>query len=367
MNMEYFAARRDRLRKLLHKAGVDTLLVTSYPNVTYLTGFTGDDSYLLIFKTGEVLLSDPRYTTQLEEECPGLNLHIRPPGQAMLDGTIELLQQAKVSRLGVEGDSMVVGYYERLAAKAERVELVVTTGLVEQLRMIKDKEEIAEIRQAVAIAEKAFAVVRAALRPEQTEKEIADALESQMRLFGGRGASFTPIVGVGDRAALPHYRPGQVRVGDADFVLIDWGALGRLYMSDLTRTLVTGKIPPKLQRIYGVVLKAQQAAIDAIRPGKTCGEIDAVARGVIEKAGFGKQFGHGLGHGLGLQIHEDPRFSRKHPTKLEPGMVMTVEPGIYLPGFGGVRIEDDVLVTRGGCEVLTSVPKQWEETIVSVN
>ncbi|HTQ38026.1 MAG TPA: Xaa-Pro peptidase family protein [Pirellulales bacterium] len=365
--MEYFSARRDRLRKLLQKAEVDTLLVTSYPNVTYLTGFTGDDSYLLVTRTGEVLLSDPRYTTQLGEECPGLNLHIRPPGESMLDGCIRLLKQAKVSRLGVEGDSMSVGYYERLAEKAEKVELATTTGLVEHLRMIKDKEEIAEIRQAVAIAEKAFAVVRAALRAEQTEKEIADALENQMRLFGGRGASFTPIVATGDRAALPHYRPGLRHVGEAAFVLIDWGALGRLYMSDLTRTLVTGKIPPKLQRIYEVVLKAQLAAIEAIRPGRRCEEIDRAARNVIEKAGYGKQFGHGLGHGLGLEIHEAPRFAKKSSVKLEPGMVMTVEPGIYLPGFGGVRIEDDVLVTRGGCEVLTSVPKQWEESIVSVN
>jgi Xaa-Pro aminopeptidase len=365
--MDYFGSRRDRLRKLLGKADVDTLLVTSCPNVTYLTGFTGDDSFLLVTRSGQILLSDARYTTQLEEECPGLDLRIRVPGETMLDGAVNLCKQAKISRLGIEGDSMTVGYHQRLASKASKVDLVTTTGLVEQLRMIKDKEEIAEIRQAVAIAEKAFAVVRAALRPEQTEKEIADALENQMRLFGGRGASFTPIVGVGDRSALPHYRPAQRRIGDGDFVLIDWGAIGRLYMSDLTRTLVTGKIPPKLQRIYGVVLKAQLQAIEAIRPGKTCEEIDTVARSVIAKAGFGKQFGHGLGHGLGLQIHEAPRFAERQSTKLEPGMVMTVEPGIYLPGFGGVRIEDDVLVTRTGCEVLTSVPKQWEENFVAVN
>ncbi len=365
--MDYFGARRDRLRKLLQKSGVESLLVTSFTNVTYLTGFTGDDSYLLIMRKGQVLLSDARYTTQLEEECTGLDVHIRRPGESILDVAVNLCKQAKISRLGIEGDSMTVGFHQRLASKASSLELAPTTGLVEQLRMIKDKEEIAEIRRAVTIAEKAFAVVRAALRPEQTEKEVADALENQMRLFGGTGASFTPIVGVGDRSALPHYRPGQLRIGDGDFVLIDWGAIGRLYMSDLTRTLVTGKIPPKLQRIYGIVLKAQVAAIEAIRPGKTCEEIDTVARNVIAKAGFGKEFGHGLGHGLGLEIHEAPRFSGKQTTKLEPGMVMTVEPGIYLPGFGGVRIEDDVLVTKGGCEVLTSVPKQWEESFVVVN
>jgi Xaa-Pro aminopeptidase len=365
--MNHFAARRDKLRKLLQKSGVETLLVTSFPNVTYLTGFTGDDSHLLFTRTDQILISDTRYTTQIEEECPGLDVHIRAASESMLDAAVNLSKEAKLSRLGIEGDSMLVGYHQRLAQKAQKLELVTTTALVEQLRMIKDKEEVAEIRRAVTIAEKAFAVVRAALRPEQTEKEVADALEHQMRLFGGSGASFPPIVGVGDRSALPHYRPGNQRIVDGDFVLIDWGAIGRLYMSDLTRTLVTGKIPPKLQRIYGVVLKAQMQAIDAIRPGKTCGEIDAVARGIIEKAGFGKQFGHGLGHGLGLQIHEAPRFAVKQTTKLEPGMVMTVEPGIYLPGFGGVRIEDDVLVTRSGCEMLTSVPKQWEESFVAVN
>src|SRR5690606_20423684 len=222
-----------------------------------------------------------------------------------------------------------VGLRESLAEKLEKVELVTTSAQVETLRMVKDKEEVDEIRYAVAIAEKAFAVVRAALRPDQTEKQVADAIDHQIRLFGGRCTSFPPIVAVGDRAALPHYRPGGLHIGDADFVLIDWGAFGGLYCSDLTRVLVTGKIPPKLERIYKIVLEAQQRAIEAIRPGRTGEEIDAVAREVITKAGYGKQFGHGLGHGLGLQVHEAPRFAKGHSTKLEPGMVMTVEPGIY--------------------------------------
>lgn len=362
--MSRYADRCNRLLKNLRKAGVDTLLVTNYTNVTYLTGFTGDDSYLLVTPAGNVLISDPRYTTQLEEECPGLDLHIRPPGELMLEGTVKVLKKAKVSKLGVEGDSMTVGLKEKLAEKLEKVEIVTTGGQVETLRMVKDKEEIEEIKFAITIAEKAFAVVKAALRPDQTEKQIADEIEHQIRLFGGKCTSFPPIVAVGDRAALPHYRPQQRKIADADFVLIDWGAFGRLYCSDLTRVLVTGKIPPKLQRIYEVTLAAQQRAIEAIRPGKTGEEIDAVARGVIEKAGFGKQFGHGLGHSIGLQIHEAPRFAKGHPVKMEPGMVMTVEPGIYLPGFGGVRIEDDILVTKSGCEVLTSVPKKWEDCCV---
>ncbi|MCC7087468.1 MAG: aminopeptidase P family protein [Pirellulales bacterium] len=362
--MSRHAERCQRLLKNLRQSGADTLLVTNETNVTYLTGFTGDDSYLLVTPAGNVLISDPRYTTQLEEECPGLELHIRPPGELMLEGTVKVLKQAKVSRLGVEGGSMTIGLQEQLAAKLEKLEFVTTSSQVEALRMVKDKEEIAEIKIAITIAEKAFAVVKAALRPGQTEKQIADEIEHQVRMFGGKCTSFPPIVAVGDRAALPHYRAAGRKIADADFVLIDWGAFGRLYCSDLTRVLVTGKIPPKLQRIYEVTLAAQQRAIEAIRPGMTGEEIDAVARGVIEKAGFGKQFGHGLGHSLGLEIHEAPRFAKGHPIKMQPGMVMTVEPGIYLPGFGGVRIEDDILVTKHGCEVLTSVPKRWEDCVV---
>lgn len=362
-----YAARRDRLRKLLRAADVESLLVTDFTNVTYLTGFTGDDSYLLVTRSDQTVISDPRYTTQLEEECHKVELHIRPPGQSMLEGVSRALKGAKVTRLGIEADSMTVAFRERLAERLKTVELVATSGAVEELRMRKDKEELGEIRQAVGFAQQAFTKIRSALRGDQTEKQVADALENQMRLLGAKGASFPSIVAVGDRAALPHYRPGNRRMADAPLILIDWGAAGRLYMSDLTRVLVTAKIPPKLQRVYGVVLSAQEQAIRAIRPGRTCHEIDAVARGVIEKAGFGRYFGHGLGHGIGLQIHEAPRFTKNQQVKLEPGMVMTVEPGIYLPGVGGVRIEDDIVVTRGGCEVLTDLPKQWEDAQVRLN
>jgi Xaa-Pro aminopeptidase len=223
---------------------------------------------------------------------------------------------------------------------------------------------VGELRRAIWIAERAFGVLRASLRPERTEKEVADELENQTRLYGGKGCSFPPIVAVGPRAALPHARPTAAKIGDDGFVLVDWGADAGPYKSDLTRVLVTGKISPKLERIYRVVLTAQERAIEAIRPGRTCHEVDHVARGVIAKAGFAKQFGHGLGHGIGLDIHEAPRLAAKVGLKLEPGMVVTVEPGIYLPGWGGVRIEDDVLVTNDGAEVLTSVAKQWEEAIV---
>jgi Xaa-Pro aminopeptidase len=358
-------ARRDRLRKALSKAGIDALLVTDFTNVTYLTGFTGDDSYLLLRRDGEIVLSDPRYTTQLEEECPGVDLHIRPPGAAMLQAVVKVVRAAGIGRLGVEGDSMTVGLRDRIAAKLPKTELVATTGLVEKLRLIKDKEEVARLRSAVWQAEKAFAVLRSTLRPEMTEKEAADELEHQLRLFGAKDAAFPSIVAVGPRAALPHATPTKKRIGEDDFVLVDWGASEGLYRSDLTRVVVTGRISPKFERIYRVVLEAQARAIAAIRPGVLAHDVDDVARTVIGKAGFGRRFRHGLGHGLGLLVHEAPRLAVKSPTVLKPGMVVTVEPGIYLPGWGGVRIEDDVLVTRTGHEVLTHAPKTLEEAVLA--
>jgi Xaa-Pro aminopeptidase len=241
------------------------------------------------------------------------------------------------------------------------VEIQPTSGLVEQLREIKDAAEIAQLRQAIWYAEKAFGVLRASLTPEKSEKRVADELEYQMRLFGAKGYSFPSIVAAGARAALPHATPTDRPIGESDLLLVDWGASGALYKSDLTRVLVTGKISPKLERVYRVVLKAQQQAIAAIRPGAVAQDVDRVAREAIDRAGFGRYFGHGLGHGLGLEVHEAPRLTARNTAVLKPGMVVTVEPGIYLPGWGGVRIEDDVLVTRSGCEVLTQVPKQWED------
>ena len=200
--MDRYAARRDKLRKALRKTGVSNLLVTSFVNVTYLTGFTGDDSYLLVRDKGETLLSDPRYTTQLEEECPGLELAIRKSSVSMLDWTTEHVKSAKASRLGIEGASMTVSLRESLSEKLPAVELVTTAGLVQVLRIIKDKEEVIEIRRAIDQAQRAFGVLRASLRPDQTEKQIAAELESQIRLFGGKGCAFEPIIAAGPRAAL---------------------------------------------------------------------------------------------------------------------------------------------------------------------
>jgi Xaa-Pro aminopeptidase len=360
-----FLSRRKKLRSLIQNAEADALLVTNFTNVTYLTGFTGDDSYLLVTDDGETLITDPRYTTQLEEECPGLPLEIRAPGVKMLSAVAKTVQSAKVERLGIEGNSATVSFQQSLAKALPKRRLVVTENLVERLRLIKDKSEVDATRVACQQARRAYDVVRASLTSNMTELEVAAELEYQARRFGARSLSFPAIVAVGDRAALPHARPTKRRLSESDFTLVDWGVNSGLYMSDLTRIIVTGKISPKLRKIYGVVLKAQLAAIDAIRPGRTCEQVDRVARRIITRAGFGKAFGHGLGHGTGLEIHEAPRLAVGQKTKLRTGMIVTVEPGVYVPGWGGVRIEDDVLVTRTGHEVLTDVPKQLEDCVLA--
>lgn len=364
MSHDRFAARRDRLLRRLKSAGVDALLVTSPVNVRYLTGFTGEDSFLVLGKSLAVLISDSRFTTQIVQECPKLEAHIRPRVKTLIDAVAGIVIRAKLRRLGFESQATSYSQWESLTTAVKPLELVPLTDHIEALRSIKDPDEIRQIREAIHQAERGFGLLKAALRPDITELEAAHELEQAMRRFGANGASFETIVAVGARAALPHGRPTSARIGEADFVLIDWGAANAAgYHSDLTRVVATGTISPKLEKLYGVVLSAQQRGIEAIRPGVAAGAVDAAARREIAKAGLDKNFGHGLGHGIGLEIHEAPRLSQNSKTELKPGMVVTVEPGVYLPGWGGIRIEDDVLVTRNGHEVLTSLPRDLDRTI----
>lgn len=359
-----YLGRRDKLRRAVKKSGADAILVTNFTNVTYLTGFTGDDSYLLVRLDGDVILSDFRYTTQLEEESPGLEMQIRRHSVSMPEWVAKNLKTARIRRLALEADSVSWSLLNEIDERANGVEKIPTSGLVERLREVKDKFEIRDIRASVAAAERAFGVLRATLQPDKTERQVRDELEYHLRVFGAEDRAFPSIVATGARAALPHAVPDENLLGESNILLVDWGARRNLYRSDLTRVLITGRISPKLERIYRVVLNAQLKAIDAIRPGATGKEIDGIARGIIADAGFGRYFGHGLGHGIGLDIHELPRLATTSTTVLKPGMVTTVEPGIYIPGWGGVRIEDDVLVTRDGHEVLTSLPKTLEEMSV---
>jgi Xaa-Pro aminopeptidase len=368
------APRRERLARLLPDEGIDALAITSVVNVTYLTGFSGDSSVLILTRDRAILVSDPRYVGQIADECPTLQTHIRPPAQKLPAAVCDVLSQLGCRKVGFESAAVTVDDLETLTELAPTVSWKPGRNRVELLRMIKDDFEVAEIRQAIAIAERAFEAFRALLRPEDREKDLADALDGFLRRSGAECSSFPPIVAGNERAALPHCPPTERTVGTSGILLVDWGASGpRGYKSDLTRVLDTRKTStftpapggdtgrgagPQLEWIYEVVLQAQQRAIEAVRPGVQCQAVDATARGTITDAGFGEYFGHGLGHGIGLQVHEGPAVRPHSETVLQPGMVVTIEPGIYLPGWGGVRIEDDVLVTPDGREVLTHVPRE---------
>ncbi|MCR9197194.1 MAG: Xaa-Pro peptidase family protein [Planctomycetaceae bacterium] len=360
-----YSARRSRLIRSLKSAGVDGLLLTGEANVRYLTGFTGDSTWLMLSSAKTLIISDTRYATQLKDECPDLDVDIRDASCPMAEATAAVVRKAKIGRLGFEADHVSVAVLGGLQAKMDVIELIPTSGLTEKLREVKDKWELQQIRDAVEMAERGIGVVRASLRPQQTEKDVRYTLEAAMRSFGASGPGFEPIVGVGPTAALPHAHAGDLLVSDSPVLLIDWGAeTPSGYRSDLTRVFFTGRITKQMQNVYEVVLKAQQKAIAAIKPGVRCRAVDKIARSIIADAGFGKYFGHGLGHGFGLEIHESVRMSPLSDQVFEPGMVVTVEPGIYLPGKFGVRIEDDILVTRDGHEVLSSVPREFDDAIV---
>ncbi len=358
------------MSRLLADEGIDALMIGNPVNVTYLTGFTGDSTVLLLGRGRLLLVSDSRYSGQLAEECPALPVHIRSTTQQLPQAVAEALKGFGIRSVGFESGTVTVAEFENLRQLAPSLDWKGGADRVERLRTIKDASELAQIRTAIDVAERAFTVFRSLLRPEDTEKDLCDALEHYARRAGGSGTAFPPIVAVGERAALPHAPPTRRTVDSGELLLVDWGVSAPLYKSDLTRVLDTRKTSPfpqtvsataaKFREVYSVVLQAQEAALRAVRPGVSSRAIDAAARAVIAEAGYGECFGHGLGHGFGLQIHEAPWLRPNADTTVEPGMVFTLEPGIYLPGWGGVRIEDDVLVTPDGVERLTHLPRDLE-------
>ncbi len=364
--MDHTAARRERLARQLSDDGVDAFLISNPVNVTYLTGFTGDSSTVVLSRDRVVLVSDPRYVGQIADECPGLETHIRKPTTRIAEASVDVLTKLGCRSVGFESAVVTVAEFEYLKEVGPAVAWKAADH-VEKLRMVKDDDELARIRAAIAVAERAFTALIALLRPEDTEIELSDALEANVRRAGGEGTAFPSIVAVGERAALPHCPPTDKRVSASGLLLVDWGASVRGYKSDLTRVLATrtkssfaqsDADAARLEDIHRIVRAAQEAAIRTARPGVEAKVVDAAARGAIADAGYGDYFNHGLGHGIGLQIHEAPWFRANSTDVLAEGMVFTVEPGIYLPGWGGVRIEDDVRVTADGCEVLTSTPRE---------
>ncbi len=353
------ASRQGSLRGLMRRKGVGAMLLTARPNVRYFSGFTGEDSYLLVGQRWSVLLTDSRFTEQAGKECPSIPALIRTG--KMTDAIVKALAGRAVRTLGVEGAYLPLSLYERLGQALRRVKLKALTGEVDDLRQVKDAGELSAIRKAVRAAERALLDLMAGGRTSfvgRSEQQVAAELEYRMRLRGAERPSFETIVACGAHAAMPHYRPGSTRIRPNQPVLIDWGAVVGGYCSDLTRVVFTGKIPPRLGRIYEVVRQAQEKGFAAVKAGVSCEAVDASARDYIVSQGFGEAFGHGLGHGIGLEIHEAPRLGRRATEPLRAGTVVTIEPGIYLPDVGGVRIEDDVLVTETGCKKLSSLPTE---------
>jgi Xaa-Pro aminopeptidase len=336
---------------------IDALLVSAPPNVRYLSGFTGDNGLLLIAPDSQTLFTDPRFTIQAAEECtcPVVTVAKTPLDHA----AIQLIRKRRWRRIGFEGSRMLYETHQRLLGLLPKgVRLKPIGPVVEKLRMIKSSGEIARIRRSVLTNSQAFEKATRSIRLGVSESAIAAELEYQMRRLGAEKAAFETIVAFGSRSALPHAQPTARKLANDELLLIDMGACQDGYMSDMTRVLFFGRPSRRVRTMYNAVLKAQLAAVDAVRPGSTAAQVDRAARRVLEREGLGKQFVHSTGHGLGLEIHEGPRLGRRDRTKLEPGMAITIEPGAYIRDFGGIRIEDTVLVTKTGCEVLTPTSKE---------
>jgi Xaa-Pro aminopeptidase len=351
------SSRLQRLREALAEREAQSVLILDPINVGYLSGFTGSTAALVVTPERQLFITDSRYSVQAHRECPGFELVVTPSSATYGETIADQVKGLGVGELAIEGDFVTVSQHEKLVKQMEGVALKPVEELVRGLRRIKDAGEIASIRAACELADRAFEFVLTLLKPGAVEREIAAELEFWMKKHGAEKEGFDTIVASGHRSALPHGRASDKALETGDFITFDFGARLHGYNSDLTRTVVLGQASEKQREVYQVVLDAQLAALAAIRPGLEGKTVDAVARDRIKAAGYGDHFGHGLGHGLGRQVHDHPGLSPKIEMTIEAGMVLTIEPGLYIEGWGGVRIEDDVLVTEAGCEALTHAPK----------
>jgi Xaa-Pro aminopeptidase len=346
--------RIERARAALNGSKIDALLVTNLTNVRYLTGFSGSNGQVLITKSGATFFSDGRYAARAADLVHGAEVAIYDA--RLTDLLPDSLARASIARLGVESTTVTLDEKDQLAKKIS-AELVPVKGVVEELRRVKEPEEITAMREAVRLADQAFDEVLSILKVGATEREVALELEIIVRRAGAEDVSFEPIVGSGPLSAHIHHSPSDRAIEAGDLVLMDFGALHEGYHSDLTRTVVMGSATDHQKEHYDLVLRSQSAGTEAVAAGATGVAVDAAARAVIESAGKGSEFGHGLGHGVGLDIHEAPRLHKISEDTLQAGEIVTVEPGVYVVGTGGIRIEDCVLVTQDGAEVLSKAPK----------
>lgn len=346
------------LRAALVEADVEALLVTSLVNIRYLTGFTGSAGLLLVRPDDATFVTDGRYRDQATEQLAAHEVRARVEIAGSDQREVVAGAAEGIVRLGLEADRVT---WADQQAYAETwfpfAELVATSGLVEDLRLVKDPGEVARIGAAAVIADTALARVRHLLDDGLTEREFGLALDTEMRHLGASGPSFETIVASGPNGARPHARPSDRRIGNGDLVVLDFGAVVDGYCSDISRTIMVGRPSATQRRLIEVVSEAQAAGVEAVRAGVSAAAVDAAARRVIDDAGWGEAFVHATGHGVGLEIHEAPRVASTSDATLVDGNVVTVEPGVYLPGHGGARVEDTVLVTADGCRALTQAPK----------
>ena len=349
--------RINRMRGILGDDHLDGILITSLENVHYLSGFTGSDAVLVITEAKGYFLTDSRYTTQAREEVSGFELI---EYKKKIEGLSDLMNDLGLRGIGFEPQHMTCQIHRDLAEKLSGSELISIDEKVRNFRAVKDGHELGLIRRAIDIAFKSLRETEGRIKPGVQERDIALELEFSMRRNGAENVAFDTIVVSGERSALPHGKPSRKRIRKGDSVIIDFGARYRGYYSDETCTFFCGKRNRRQEEVYRIVKEAHDKAIASVRPGMKAMEVDAIARGWIKDAGYEAYFGHGTGHGVGLAVHENPVIGPESRDVVEEGMVFTVEPGIYIPGWGGVRIEDMVLVRGDGCEVLTGLSKEIE-------
>jgi Xaa-Pro aminopeptidase len=351
----------DRLRGLLPGIGADALLVSLLPNVRYLCGFTGSAALLLVEASRSTLFTDSRYTFQAREEVSSARVHIAKHG--LIRAVAEALRSHRRRfRVGFSPHGLTVAQKKALDAQSgSNVRWVSDDNVVESLRAVKDADELERMRDAANLISRVFGDLVRVIGPKMTENDVAAEIEYKIKHYGGSGPSFDTIVASGPRSAWAHARPTSKPLGKSELVVLDQGAIIRGYCSDMTRTVFLGRPTQKVRRLYAAVLEAQAAARNALRPGVAAHEVDAAARGVLNRMKLGAYFTHSTGHGLGLEIHEMPRLGRNERTIVREGMVVTIEPGVYIEGLGGIRIEDEVIVTAAGAVNLTTAPREFLE------
>ncbi|WP_099158479.1 M24 family metallopeptidase [Virgibacillus ndiopensis] len=345
----------NKLRKELDSKSLDALVITSPVNRRYITGFTGTAGVAIVTKNDARFITDFRYTEQANEQIK--EFQVVEHKQIIVQEINDQLKDLNATRIGFEKDHMTYGTYEQYQ-KVIDGDLIPVSGLVEELRLIKTADELSILKKAAEIADAAYVHIQKFIKPGVKEIDVSNELEFFMRKQGATSSSFDIIVASGNRSALPHGVASTKEIQNGELVTLDYGALYQGYCSDITRTLAVGDINDELKTIYDTVLEAQLRGVEGIKPGITGKEADALTRDYITEKGYGKYFGHSTGHGLGMDVHENPGLSHRSETPLKAGMVVTVEPGIYVPGVGGCRIEDDVVVTESGNERLTFAAKE---------